>query len=193
MSGNLVNRRIRLLLALLVLALGGTLLRAVWLQSVRAASLARMADVQHRETIELPASRGAIYDRTGVQLAIGEQATTVYANPRQIRNPRATALLAGKILGVDPAKLYPALADRTHGFVYVARKADPARAALLERRQVAGLGFYPEERRSYPEGSVGAQVLGFAGLDNAGLAGLELQLDRWLSGRPGSEMTRRWP
>jgi cell division protein FtsI (penicillin-binding protein 3) len=187
LSASLVNRRIRLLLVLLVVALGGTLLRAVWLQSVRAASLARMADVQHREKVVLPASRGTIYDRTGVQLAIGEQATTVYANPRQIRNPRATALLAGKILGVDPAKLYPALADRTHGFVYVARKADPARAALLERRQVAGLGFYPEERRSYPEGSVAAQVLGFAGLDNAGLAGLELQLDRWLSGRPGSE------
>ena len=187
MSGSLVNRRIRLLLVLLVLALAGTFLRAVWLQSVRAASLARMADVQHRETVELPASRGTIYDRTGVQLAIGEQATTVYADPRQVRDPRATALLAGRILGVDSAKLYPALADRTHGFVYVARKADPARAALLERRHIAGLGFYPEERRSYPEGSVGAQVLGYAGLDNRGLAGLERQLDRWLRGRPGSE------
>jgi cell division protein FtsI (penicillin-binding protein 3) len=187
LSGSLVNRRIRLLLALLVLALGGTLLRAVWLQSVRAASLARMADVQHRETIELPASRGAIYDRTGVQLAIGEQATTVYADPRQIRDPRATALLAGRTLGVDPAKLYPVLADRTHGFVYVARQVDPARAAVLERRHVPGLGFRPEERRSYPEGTVGAQVLGFAGLDNHGLAGLELQLDRFLRGRPGSQ------
>jgi cell division protein FtsI/penicillin-binding protein 2 len=187
LSGSLVNRRIRLLLALLVLALAGTLARAVWLQSVRAASLARMADVQHRETIELPASRGAIYDRTGVQLAVGEQATTVYADPRQIRDPRATALLAGRTLGVDPAKLYPALADRTHGFVYVARQVDPARAAVLERRHVPGLGFRPEERRSYPEGSVGAQVLGFAGLDNNGLAGLELQLDPFLRGRPGSQ------
>ena len=187
MSGSLVNRRIRLLLVLFVLALAGTFLRAVWLQSVRAASLARMANVQHRETVELPASRGTIYDRTGVQLAIGEQATTVYADPRQVRDPRATARLAGRILRIDPAKLYPALADRSHGFVYVARKADPARAALLERRHVAGLGFYPEERRSYPEGSVGSQVLGYAGLDNRGLAGLELQLDRWLRGRPGSE------
>ena len=124
MSGSLVNRRIRLLLVLFVLALGGTFLRAVWLQSVRAASLARMANVQHRETVELPASRGTIYDRTGVQLAIGEQATTVYADPRQVRDPRATARLAGRILGVDPSKLYAALADRTHGFVYVARKAD---------------------------------------------------------------------
>ena len=187
MSGTLVNRRIRLLLLVLVLALGGTLLRAAWLQSVRAASLARMADVQHRETVALPASRGTIFDRTGVQLALGEQATTVYADPRQIRNPRSAALSAGRTLGVDPTKLYPKLADRTKGFVYVARKADPARAALLERKHVAGFGFYPEERRSYPEGSVAAQVLGYAGLDNRGLAGLEFSLDRYLRGRPGSE------
>jgi cell division protein FtsI/penicillin-binding protein 2 len=52
---------------------------------------------------------------------------------------------------------------------------------------VSGFGFYPEERRTYPEGSVGAQVLGFAGLDDQGLAGLELELDRSLGGRPGSE------
>ena len=187
MSGTLVNRRIRLLLGILVLALGGTLLRAVWLQSVRAASLARMADVQHRETVELPASRGTIFDRSGVQLALGEQATTVYADPRQIRNPRAAAILAERTLGVSAEKLYPALADRTKGFVYVARQADPARAALLERRHVGGFGFYPEERRAYPEGAVAAQVLGFAGLDGAGLAGLELQLDRFLRGVPGSE------
>jgi cell division protein FtsI (penicillin-binding protein 3) len=187
LSRSLVNRRIRLLLLVLVLAFGGTFLRAAWLQGVRAASLARMADVQHRETVVLPASRGTIYDRTGVQLALGEQATTVYADPRQIRSPRSAALLAGKTLGVDPSKLYGRLADRTKGFVYVARKADPARAALLERRHVAGFGFYPEERRSYPEGSVAAQVLGYAGLDNDGIAGLELSLDRYLRGRPGSE------
>jgi cell division protein FtsI (penicillin-binding protein 3) len=187
LSGSVVNRRIRLLLLVLVLALGGTFLRAVWLQSVRAASLARMADVQHRETVTLPASRGTIFDRTGVQLAIGEQATTVYADPRQVRDPRSTALLAGRTLGVDPSKLYPRLADRTKGFVYVARKVDPAQAALLERRHVAGLGFYSEERRTYPEGSVAAQVLGYAGVDNRGLAGLEFELDRSLRGREGSE------
>jgi cell division protein FtsI/penicillin-binding protein 2 len=59
----------------------------------------------------------------------------------------------------------------------VRRKADPAKALKLERRELAGVGFYPEERRRYPLGSVGAQVLGFAGQDNTGLAGLELSLD----------------
>jgi cell division protein FtsI (penicillin-binding protein 3) len=182
-----VNRRIRLLLALLVLAFAGMLLRAVWLQGVRAASLARMATVQHRQTVELPAARGTIYDRTGVQLAIGEQATTVYANPQEVRSPRAVAAAASNLLGADPNELLAALSDRTRGFVYLQRKADSESAAVLARRGLTGVGFYPEERRAYPQRSVAAQVLGYAGIDNSGLAGLELALDRELAGEPGSQ------
>src|SRR5919204_5727281 len=77
----LVNRRIRLFLAALVVAFGVLLLRAAWLQGVRAETLSSLARTQHREEVTLPAGRGTVYDRTGVQLALGEQATTVYANP----------------------------------------------------------------------------------------------------------------
>ena len=187
MSRRVVNRRIRLLLFVLVLAFAGTLARAVWLQGVQAASLSRMAASQHRETVVIPAGRGTIFDRTGLQLAIGEQDTTVYANPHQIGDPRAVALAAGHALGIAPAKLYPDLADRSRGFVYLARKTDPAKATALAKQGLSGLGFYPEERRTYPQGTVAAQVLGFAGVDNRGLAGLELQLEQELSGVPGKE------
>ena len=187
MSRRVVNRRIRLLLFVLVLAFAGTLARAVWLQGVQAASLSRMAASQHRETVVIPAGRGTVFDRTGLQLAIGEQDTTVYANPHQIGDPRAVALAAGHALGIAPAKLYPDLADRSRGFVYLARKTDPAKATALAKQGLSGLGFYPEERRTYPQGTVAAQVLGFAGVDNRGLAGLELQLEQELSGVPGKE------
>ena len=58
--------------------------------------------------------------------------------------------------------MYPLLVDRSRGFVYVARKADPLKAEELEKLGFAGLGFYPEELRTYPQGPVAAQVLGFA-------------------------------
>src|SRR5919204_7012919 len=183
----LVNRRIRLFLVLLVLAFSGLVLRAAWLRGVRAASLARLGETQHREQVTLPAGRGTIFDRMGVQLALGEQATTVYADPLQIRNPHAAAVAAGRALGIDPERLYPRLADRTHGFVYVERQADPARAAALAKEHIAGLGFYPEERRAYPQGTVAAQLLGYVGIDDKGLAGMELELDHTLAGRPGHE------
>ena len=149
-----------------------------------------MALAQHRETVTLAADRGTVYDRTGVQLAIGEQATTVFANPRQLGDPRRVAALAQQIFGRKAVKaelLYPRLADRSHGFVYLCRKCDSDKAAALAARHIVGVGSYPEQRRSYPQGSVAAQVLGFAGIDNRGLAGLELQLDRRLAGKPGTE------
>jgi cell division protein FtsI (penicillin-binding protein 3) len=183
----LVNRRIRLLLMMLTFAFGGLLLRATWLQGVRAESLARLGQTQHREAVTLPASRGTLYDRTGVELGLGERATTVYANPKQIVNPRAASLAVERTLGLDANRIYPTLADRTRGFVYVERQADPAQAAALQRLKLSGFGFYPEERRSYPQGSVAAQVLGYVGIDGDGLSGLELQFDKQLSGRAGHE------
>jgi cell division protein FtsI/penicillin-binding protein 2 len=188
-----VNRRIRLFLAVLALAFAGLFLRAVWLQGVRAQSLAGVARTQHRERVTIPAGRGTIYDRTGVQLALGEQATTVYANPRQIVDVRAAASAAARALGLDEDALAAKLADRTHGFVYVGRQADARRARALRRLKIPGFGFYPEERRGYPLGSVGAQVLGFVGIDGAGLSGLEVELNRELAGRAGEETIVRDP
>jgi cell division protein FtsI (penicillin-binding protein 3) len=189
----LVNRRIRLLLLALVIAFGGLLARAAWIQGVRASSLSLLAQSQQHEPVTIPAGRGTIYDRMGVQLALGEQATTVYADPLQIRAPHRAARLAARALRLDAAKLYPKLADRSHGFVYVERQADPAEASALAKRELPGFGFYPEERRSYPQHSVAAQVLGFAGVDNHGLGGLELQLDKQLSGSDGRRTIVRDP
>jgi cell division protein FtsI (penicillin-binding protein 3) len=193
MSPKLANRRIRLLLAVLTLGSVLTFGRAFWLQVVRAPALERLAAQQHHEVVRTPASRGTIFDRMGVQLAIGEQATTVYADPRQIRNAQKVAVEAGRALNIDPNRIYPQLLDKKQSFVYVQRKADPGRAAALQRRGLAGVDFYPEERRFYPQHTVAAQVLGYAGVDNKGLAGLELGLDHELAGRPGKETIVRDP
>ena len=181
------NRRITLLAAAFLLLLGAALVRAAWIQVVKGPEYAAMALRQHRETIIVPASRGTIVDRNGEPLAIGRMATTVYANPRQVNDARDLTLAAGKQLGIDPAMLYPTLVDRTKGFVYVARKADPRKAKILQAMDFAGLGFYPEELRFYPQGPVAAQVLGYAGLDNKGLEGLERSLEGTLAGTPGSQ------
>ncbi len=187
MSTRVANRRIRLLLAIFVLAFGVAFLRATWLQGVRAASYGRLASNQHSEEVTIAAARGTLYDRGGVQLAIGEQATTVYADPRTVTDPRSEAATVAKIMRLDENEVYALLADRTLGFVYVARKANSALAAKLARKGLPGLGFYHEEQRFYPQFNLAAQVLGYAGVDNQGLAGLELSLNRQLAGQPGRE------
>jgi cell division protein FtsI (penicillin-binding protein 3) len=192
-SRRLPNRRIRLLLALFTLAFLATFGRAVWLQAVHARGLDRLAQGQHHANVAVPAPRGSVVDRNGIELAIGRRATTVYANPKHIANPQAAAIAVGRALRVDPDKLYGTLADQSRGFVYVARKADAKRAGALQRRGIEGLGFYSEERRVYPQGRVASHVLGYAGVDNKGLSGLELALDKTLAGRPGRETIVRDP
>jgi cell division protein FtsI (penicillin-binding protein 3) len=192
-----VDRRANSRIRLLVLAFAGVfavaLGRAAWIQIVDGSGYAAMASRQHRETIEIPAGRGTILDRTGEPLAIGEQATTVYADPRNVVAPKKAAVKVGQALGLDPDELYPSLLDRTKRFVFIERKADPAKARALQKLGVAGIGFYPEERRTYPQGRVASQLLGFAGTDNRGLDGLEGTLDRALGGKSGYEIVVRDP
>jgi cell division protein FtsI/penicillin-binding protein 2 len=186
-SRGAANRRIVLLAGAFVALLGVALARAFWLQVVQGDAYAAMATRQHRETVVVPAGRGTIFDRNGEPLAIGEQAMTVFANPRQVDRPRELTLAIAKELDLDLAPVYSLLTDRSKGFVYIARKVDPRDAEALEKLGFAGLGFYPEELRTYPQKRVASQVLGYAGLDNLGLEGLERSLDRVLAGKPGSQ------
>src|SRR5215475_11100626 len=185
MRTRVVNSRLRLLLLAILVTFAVLGARAAWLQTVRAPALARLAQKQAKFDLKLPASRGTIYDRLGTPLAIGEQATDVVADPMQISEPRREARIAAKVLGIPFRQVYRELADRSRGFVYVQRKAPPRLAAALSKRDLTGFTFSSDERRVYPQGTVASSVLGYAGVDNTGLAGLELELNKQLSGTPG--------
>ncbi len=191
MKARVVNSRLRLLLLVILLTFAALGARAAWLQTVRASSLAAMAQTQAKEPIVLAAGRGTIYDRLGNPLAIGEQATDVDADPLQISAPRREAQIAAKVLGLKFRTVYRQLSDRSLGFVYVKRKAPPKLAAKLEKRHLVGFTYAPDQQRVYPQGTVAAPVLGFAGLDNTGLSGLEFELNRQLAGKPGSAIEVR--
>ena len=142
----------------------------------------------------LPAGRGTIFDAMGTPLALGEQATTIFADPRQITHPLADATIAARVLHLKPRPLARLLDDRTHGFVYVERKAPPVDATALAQKNLVGFGFYAEERRVYPQKSVAAPVLGYAGVDNNGLCGsraaAQLAADRQARARRRSSAIR---
>jgi cell division protein FtsI/penicillin-binding protein 2 len=187
MTERLANRRIRLLGAIVAALLAVAVARTAWLQAIEAPSLDRIAQGQQRQTIDLLAHRGTVYDRRGVELAISRDATTVVANPTQIQDPETVAAAVATDLGLPEQDVLEALSDRSRGFVYLARKVDPEDARLLQAREIVGLSFIPEEQRTYPQRKVGSHVIGFAGLDNEGLAGLELRYDPILSGENGQE------
>ncbi|HZT84824.1 MAG TPA: penicillin-binding protein 2 [Gaiellaceae bacterium] len=185
MKARVVNSRLRLLLLVILVVFAVLGARAAWIQTIRASSLARLAQSQTKIDLQLPASRGTIYDRLGIPLAIGEEATDVVADPMQISDPRHEARVAAKVLRIPFRGVYRELSDRSRGFVYVERKASPQLAAALSKRNLTGFTFSSDQRRVYPQGTVAAPVLGYAGTDNTGLAGLEVELNKALSGTPG--------
>src|SRR5512132_1581212 len=101
MAARVANRRIRLLAAVFALVFAIALGRAGWLQAIRANALTRLAASQHRETVDVPAHRGTMYDRLGFEVALGSPTITVYANPRQISAPRIVAVAVGRARDLD--------------------------------------------------------------------------------------------
>jgi cell division protein FtsI (penicillin-binding protein 3) len=155
------------------------------LQVVRYEHYTSKAERQQQRVVTLDPPRGTIYDARGRELAVSLQVDSAYAVPPEITDPAAAArALAGVVPGLDVAKLTRQLAgDRE--FVWVARKLDPPVARKVRDLELKGLYFLPESKRYYPMGTLAAQVLGYVGTDNHGLAGLELVYDEEITGKPG--------
>jgi cell division protein FtsI/penicillin-binding protein 2 len=166
--------------------------RLVWVQTVEAGRLATQAERQRLRELVLAPRRGSILDREGESLAKTVDARTVYAVPGSVKDATGTANALAGILGGDPA-VYLARLTRDSSFSYVARKIDIDRAAAVERLGIDGIGFLDDSRRTYPSGELACQVLGFVGVDDKGLSGLEKQYDAVLGGTPGRMLAERDP
>jgi cell division protein FtsI (penicillin-binding protein 3) len=181
----LVERRVGLLFALFLLLLSVATMRAVWLGTVRSPALKKRAVTQQTETLTVPAERGTISDRHGVDLAVSEDAVTVFANPFLIKDPAGVAQRLAPLIGIPAAELLPKLVNHRKGFVYLRRRMDATRGQRIRKLGIEGIGTVDEPKRTYPQGSLASQVLGTVGTDNYGLSGLEQSEDRLLHGREG--------
>jgi cell division protein FtsI (penicillin-binding protein 3) len=181
----LVERRIGLLFALFLVLLAAAALRATWLGTVKAGSLKERAVTQQEEDLTVPARRGTIFDRNGLELAVSEDATTVFANPFLIDNPSRVAAKLAPLLDESADDLLRLLSNRKKGFVYLKRKLDATNGARVEKLGIEGIGTVVEPKRSYPQGALASQVLGVVGTENDGLAGLEYSEDETLGGEDG--------
>jgi cell division protein FtsI (penicillin-binding protein 3) len=177
-------QRLVALFACLGVALGAIFVRLTVLQVQQAGALRDRAIDQRIQHVELPARRGEILDRNREPLAMTVEARDLYADPRYVVDPWATAKSLSPLLGPSPRDLAKLL--RSSGtFVYLARGIGLDLARRIEALHLAGIGSLPATRRAYPTGSVASQVLGFVGVDGTGLSGLEFEYQRLLAGRPG--------
>ncbi len=162
--------------------------RLVYLQVAQYSTLMTRAQKQQQRTITAPAKRGEILDRGGRVLAYSVDAETVFADPTEIDDPDAVAAAVCGALDECDANDRQAMAKKLRGggqFTYLQRKVSPDEEQRIRELKLKGVAFLKESRRYYPNKELAAHVLGYVGLDNAGLGGLENAYDSQVRGKEG--------
>ncbi|MGE3274584.1 MAG: penicillin-binding protein [Vicinamibacterales bacterium] len=184
-----IRRRVTVAAVLFVVWAVGIEARLGFLQIASHDDLMARAARQQQKTIEAPAKRGEIYDRDGRLLAYSVDADTIYAVPSEIEEPASVAARVCEALGDCSAAERRQLEQRfstDREFAYVRRRVSPAEAKRVAALDLAGIGFMKESRRFYPNRELAAHLLGYVGLDNVGLSGLEAAYDKVIRGRSGT-------
>jgi cell division protein FtsI (penicillin-binding protein 3) len=183
-----LKRRLTIAICVLFAWAGAIEARLIYLQVFRHADFVARADDQRSREIESPARRGEILDRNGKILARSVDADTVYADPSEVGDPHRAADRLCEALGDCNAADRRDIADRIRKgkyFAYVRRKASPEQARRVAELKFGGVGFMKESRRFYPNRDLASQLLGYVGVDNVGLMGIESTYDSFILGKPG--------
>ncbi|MEU2610818.1 penicillin-binding protein 2 [Micromonospora sp. NPDC007271] len=188
------RRRLRLGTLLALVLFAGIGIRLVVLQTVTTPAYADGGLPARVVAVELPAPRGAIYDRTGAPLAHSVEARYVYADPTLVKDRFATARQLSPLLGLPASDLAEKMRPRTlpgtstpSRFAYLARGVDIDKAKQVMALDLAGIRVHRDERREVPGGDLAANLVGFVSPDMTGLEGLEAKYDDLLEGQPGKK------
>ncbi len=181
--------RVLMLAAVMAVAFASLTARLGWLQLVRHAELAALAERQYSRTVVLPAQRGPIVDRAGAALATSAVAESLYAQPRSVGDPVRVAERLAPIIDAPIADVHLALTS-SRPFVWIKRKLEPAVAEHVKALREPGLGFLPEPLRLYPNRELAAHVIGFEGVEG-GLEGIERAWNGELGGTSGKAIVGR--
>ena len=138
--------------------------------------------------LPIEANRGKIYDRNGVVLADNVTTTSLVLIPNQIEDKEKTAELIAPILGISYEDMYAHVSKKTsiERVHPEGRRLDYETADKISDLELPGVYLLKESKRYYPYGEMLAHTLGFVGIDNQGLSGLELMYDEYLTGSYGA-------
>src|SRR3954451_16036840 len=155
-----IDRRIGFLFAgfLALLALAGA--RAAWLGTIKGGSLQTAARSQQVADNTVPARRGTIVDRHGVELAVSESASDISATPYLVKDPVAAARKLAPILDETEDDIVKLLAQRKTGFAYLARQLPADKAQEVADLHITGIDETPTTRRAYPRAWLASQLIG---------------------------------
>jgi cell division protein FtsI/penicillin-binding protein 2 len=167
-------------------------MRIFYLQVIRHEFYLDKANDQRKRIITLSPDRGDIFDRNGDLLATSIDTYSVFAVPSGVKDKQGTSAALSKILKENEGAILQKL-DSDKPFVWISRKIEEPLAQKLKDKKLPGIGLLMEKKRVYPRNRLASQVLGFVGMDNEGLSGIEISCDRYLRGEEGTLITEEDP
>jgi cell division protein FtsI (penicillin-binding protein 3) len=177
--------RSRFVLGLLAAAFVALALRAFWLQTWTNEFLQRQGEARYGRTLEIPANRGKIVDRTGAVLATSLPARAIWADPDDVVATREELSSLARLLGMERRDLDRKLGEEKN-YVYIKRQVEADVAARVAALGITGIHQRDERKRHYPEGESVAHIVGFTSVEDVGQEGFELSQQQRLAGNPGS-------
>ncbi|MFA5515071.1 MAG: penicillin-binding protein [Desulfuromonadales bacterium] len=185
-----VGIRIRLIGCCFLAVFALIVARAFQLQVLASDDWRKRAERQHQKIIPLTPQRGTIYDRNQEALALSLEVDSIYADPSKISDPAHAARALSAALSLPYQSVQAKLASEK-SFQWLKRQVTQRESQAVSELDIEGVNFIKEHRRYYPNSEIGAQVIGFTGLDPAGLEGVELAYDAEILGRGGYLVTER--
>lgn len=180
--------RFSLVVVSMIVAGGFLSFRALDIQVIENDFLQMQGDARHLRTVPLPAHRGMILDRNDEVLAVSTPVASVWANPQDflLDDPKMEQL--AELLQLSGSKIKTIVnKKKSKEFVYLKRHINPLLAEKVDALDISGIYMQKEYRRYYPAGEVMSHVIGFTDVDDAGIEGVELQLNEMLQGEPGKD------
>ncbi len=185
-----IKTRLWVVSVLLFLFGAALIARLAFLQIIQHETLLAQSEKQYMGTVETQFGRGVIYDRNLNELARNVEVESVYVTPSEILDRKKTARVLSATLKLDRDKVYKKISSKKH-FVWIKRKSGLDEVAALKQAGISGVGFVSEQKRFYPKRELAASVLGFVGIDNQGLAGIEHAHQSRLKGTTIRQVTER--
>jgi cell division protein FtsI (penicillin-binding protein 3) len=155
--------------------------KAVHLQVYRSTWLSEKASNQYEKSLTISGKRGNIYDRNRNEMAVSINVTSIAAHPGKVENPKAAAISLAGVLDLDAGTLQKKLSAKK-SFIWIKRQTTAKETIAVKDLDIPGIDFFTEYNRYYPHTTLAAQVLGFTGIDGAGLEGVEYYYNPYLKG-----------
>lgn len=176
--------RLKLVLIVVIILVVLLIGRLGYLQIYKSEELKKGALEQWTKAIDIKSKRGIIYDRKGKKLAISISASTIWAYPKEIKDPLTTAKTVAEVLGLNEEVLYEKLISKRNT-ERIKQWVSREEANELRDLDIVGISVVDDNKRYYPYGNFATNILGFTNIDNVGLDGLEQSYEGYLTGIPG--------